>query len=432
MPDQSIDRGGTPVYRSITSVVALGSALIAAAPAWAGGRTERVSVDSGGVPGDDISFVGQNSMSWNGRFVAFASNSTNLVPDDKNGTTDVFVRDRRTGTTERVSRGLGGSESDGESGGTAMPISADGRIVVFASRATNLVPGDTNLSQDVFVYDRHTGRTERISVSSGGVQASGGFSFPRDVSADGRFVLFGSTASNLVDGDTNGLDDLFVRDRRTGRTERVNVSSAGLQGNGEVFQAAGISADGRFVAFGTSASNVVPGVGEGQVYIRDRRRGTTEALDIGPLLFGVNPALSATGRFVAFEGIDELGSDIYLHDRVTATTRLVTRGLNGERSNSGSTFPAISASGRYVAFPSDASNLVPDDANGATDVFRYDGVAGAIVRVSVANDGTEADGFTESFPAISSDGRTVGFGSTATNLVPDGGGGAFVRVLGRE
>ena len=131
-------------------------------------------------------------------------------------------------------------------------------------------------------------------------------------------MLFGSEATNLVDGDTNGFDDLFVRDRKTGETERVNVSSCGAQANGENFQAASISADGRYVAFGTAANNLVAGAGEFQVYIRDRWLGTTEVLDPGPgVAFAVHPALSATGRFVAFGGIS-LGDEDFIHGHLRA------------------------------------------------------------------------------------------------------------------
>ena len=197
--------------------------------AWASDRTERVSVGNRGVQGDANSVA--PSVSWNGRFVAFVSCSTNLVPGDRNGFCDTFVRDRRTGRTERISRGLGGGEPNENSSGEGTTISLDGRIAAFSSSASNLVPGDTNLLRDIFAYNRRTGRTERVNVSSGGAQADRGSSFPRDVSADGRFVLFGSEATNLVDGDTNGFDDLFVRDRKTGETERVNVEL--LRSSGE-------------------------------------------------------------------------------------------------------------------------------------------------------------------------------------------------------
>ncbi len=419
--------------RRIKTILMLGAALVATTgQAWVGERTERVNVSSGGAPGNASGANGPNSISWTGRFVAFWSNSSNLVPGDTNGFCDMFVRDRVTGRTERVSRGMGGRQPNANTCylGDAIPISADGRIVVFSSDASNLVPGDNNLRPDVFAFDRHTGRTERISVSSGGAEAEGGFSFPRDMSEDGRFVLFGSTATNLVAGDTNIYDDLFVRDRWKGTTERVNVSATGVQANGEGFQLASISADGRYVAFGTAADNVVPGVGAYQVYVRDRRFGTTQVVDTRPLLYAVNPSVSATGRCVAFEGYDDVGSDIYVHDRVTRTTRLVTPGLNGEHSNSFSQWPAISASGRYVAFQSDASNLVPGDTNGTSDVFRSDAITGAVTRVSVAKDGAQANNGSEPWSAISADGRHVVFSSEATNLVPDNGGaGAFVRVL---
>ena len=175
--------------------------------------------------------------------MSFASFATNLVPGDTNRDGDAFVHDRRTGRTERVNVGYDGSEANGVPGpDAAVTISADGRIVVFASFATNLVPGDINGRADLFAYDRKTGKTELVTVSSDEVQASGSESFGAGLSADGRFVVFVSTATNLVcAGDTNNADDVFVRDRKLGTTERVNVSSAGAQSNAETFNQVGMS-----------------------------------------------------------------------------------------------------------------------------------------------------------------------------------------------
>ncbi|HEX9945300.1 MAG TPA: hypothetical protein VGG03_25095 [Thermoanaerobaculia bacterium] len=184
------------------------------------GVTERVSVDSNGVEADSVSELA--AVSADGRFVAFASLASNLVPDDTNNASDVFVHDRRTGTTERVSvdsRGRQGDRDSGFVGVSGNPaISADGRFVAFPSDATNLVRGDTNGTTDVFVRDRLTGATERVSVSSGGGQ-SDGFSDGPAISADGRFVAFQSSAMNLVPDDTSFATDIFVRDRLVGTTE---------------------------------------------------------------------------------------------------------------------------------------------------------------------------------------------------------------------
>ena len=229
------------------------------------GKTERVSVSSRGKRANGGSDL--PSISADGRFVAFSSFATDLVPGDTNRGRcskdsphcglDVFVRDRKTGTTERVSLSWRGEQGDGDSGLFGVAISADGRFVAFDSDATNLVPGDTNPLGDVFVHDRLRGTTERVSVGPGGVQADDGSVGP-SISAHGRFVAFESDATNLVPGDSNGARDIFVRDRKLGKTERVSVSSRGRQGDGDSFVAA-ISADGRVVGFESEATDLVPG-----------------------------------------------------------------------------------------------------------------------------------------------------------------------------
>ena len=226
--------------------------------------------------------IGTASISADGRYVAFSSDAPNLVPGDTNDALDVFVHDRETGTTSRVSVDSAGTQAEGVSGFTS--ISADGRYVAFGSRAPNLVPGDTNDALDVFVHDRTTGTTSRVSVDSAGSQAEGGSAFT-SISADGRYVAFGSAAPNLVPGDTNDALDVFVRDRETGTTSRVNVDSAGTQAEGVSGlgnRDSSISADGRYVAFGSDAPNLVPGdTNDAQdIFVHDRERGTTSRVSV--------------------------------------------------------------------------------------------------------------------------------------------------------
>src|SRR5437762_5568898 len=221
----------------ITAVGLLASvlALLATLAGASAGTTERVSVASDGTQGNSPSQL--PALSADGRFVAFQSWATNLVPGDTNGFADVFVHDRQTDTTERVSVASDGTQGNGGSGAEA--ISADRRFVDFSSYYTNLVPGDTNGRSwtDVFVHDRPTRTTERVSVASDGTQGNNWSEYP-SISADGRFVAFSSYATNLVPGDTNGQQDVFVRDRQTGTTERVAAGRVSAH-----------SADGRFVAF---------------------------------------------------------------------------------------------------------------------------------------------------------------------------------------
>src|SRR5439155_932379 len=191
-----------------------------------GQATTRVSVDSSGAEGNDESYG--SSISADGQIVAFESMASNLVAGDTNSYADVFVHDRSTGLTERVSVDSSGAE--GNSGSYDPSISADGQIVVFQSYASNLVAGDTNGVFDIFVHDRSTGLTERVSVDSSGAEGNG-YSADSSISADGQIVAFESMAKNLVAGDTNATYDVFVHDRSTGRTERVSVDSSGAEAN---------------------------------------------------------------------------------------------------------------------------------------------------------------------------------------------------------
>ena len=216
---------------------------------------------------------GEPAISQDGRFVAFFSHAKNLIADDKNGRSDIFLRDRRTATTICVSVNTEGMAGDNHS--RIPAISADGRYIAFESFASNLVPGDTNSRVDVFLHDRTTGTTTRVSVSSEGKQGDGDSHNPT-VSADGRFVAYSSLASNLVPSDTNNYYDVFVHDRKTGRTSMISVSSAGGLGKHDSDQPS-LSGDGRYVAFTSKASNLIPGDKNSSVdvFIRDRRTGKT-------------------------------------------------------------------------------------------------------------------------------------------------------------
>jgi Tol biopolymer transport system component len=187
--------------------------------------------------------------------VAFQSDAANLVTGDTNGMWDVFMHDRETGTTTRASVGIRGAQ--GSASSLYAAISADGRWVAFESSASTLVTGDTNDTWDVFMHHRETRTTTRVSVGPGGVQGDDRSGWAA-ISADGRRVAFYSSASNLVAGDTNGMWDVFVHDRETGTTTRVSVGPAGAEGNDHSNRPA-ISADGRSVAFWSSAGNLVTG-----------------------------------------------------------------------------------------------------------------------------------------------------------------------------
>jgi hypothetical protein len=231
--------------------------------ATAGGGATRVSI---GHDGEATDRSEASSVDAHGRVVGFRSYAANLVADDWNGLADVFVHDARAALTERVNVSTVGAEADAVTFRGIM--SGDGRFVGFRSRARNLVPGDTNDALDVFVHDRLTGETRRISVSSGGAQADArGFDRPSRwsmfmsrpfLSADGRYAAFTSRAPNLVADDRNGKSDVFVHDLWTGRTIRVSLTANGTEANGDSF-VSGISADGVVAAFTSLADDIVPG-----------------------------------------------------------------------------------------------------------------------------------------------------------------------------
>lgn len=390
------------------------------------GQTIRVSVDSSGAEGDGASSY--PSISADGRFVAFASAATNLVPGDTNGQMDIFVHDTATGETTRVSVDSAGVQANSISQWTSL--SADGRLVAFESRATNLVPDDTNARADVFVHDRVTGQTERVSVSSSGVQGNNNSQVP-SISADGRYVVFQSIATDLVPGDTNGSMDVFRRDRQLGITLRISVGPGGVQGDG-LSRDSDVSGDGRYVAFESLATNLVPSDANthSDVFLRDTLLGATHVASVcgfGTQSWGISsqPRVSADGRFVAFVSWasdlvpDDTNSvaDVFVHDRLAGSIERVSVGAGAAQGTGDSEGPFLSRDGRYVAFTSSSSNLVPGDTNGRFDVFVRDRWLGLTERVSVSTAGVQANN--DCFPRhISGDGRFVVFTSFATSLVP--------------
>ncbi|MDO9116551.1 MAG: hypothetical protein Q7U39_01220 [Nitrospira sp.] len=222
---------------------------------------------------DDVPVAGRR------RYVAFESRAANLTAHDTNGVTDVFVYDNDSKQTVRVSISSSGVQGNG--GSFSPALTPDGRVVVFESLASNLVPEDTNRHRDIFVHDRTTGLTARVSVDSRGNQANN-FSQASHLSADGRYIVFESLASNLAPGDTNGVIDVFVRDRQTGRTSRVSVGNNGTQANNASVNPT-ISEDGRYVTFESIATNLLPVTPEQakQVFVYDLKTGAIQRVPAG-------------------------------------------------------------------------------------------------------------------------------------------------------
>jgi len=387
----------------------------------------RVSVDSAGNQAIGSSFIDISSISANGRFVAFESKASNLVPGDTNNTYDIFVRDLSTNTTTLASVDSAGNQ--GNDASVNASISADGRFVAFRSFATNLVPGDTNNLSDIFVRDLLTNTTTHVSVDSAGNQQNDR-SFTPSISGDGRFVTFSSFASNLVPGDTNNNEAIFVRDLSTNTTTLVSVSSSGDRAN-DYSEFPSISANGRFVAFRSFATNLVPGDNnKGDIFVRDLLSNTTTLVSVSSNgdranAFSSSGSISANGQFVAFSSrADNLVSDdtsfsgdIFVRDLSTNTTTRVSVDSAGNQGNRTSYIPSISADGRFVAFSSDASNLVPGDINNKKDIFVRDLSTNTTTRLSVDSTGNQGNSDSE-FPSISANGEKVAFLSFATNLVP--------------
>jgi hypothetical protein len=385
------------------------------------GSMERISVGPNGVRAN-VPSCPQNyqpcgserrTISADGRYVAYWSNADNLVPGDTNGHADAFLRDRQTGQTILVSKGYQGAQPNGDS---KRPIvSRDGRYVAFESAASNLVApktcgflglscsgGDNNKADDVFLYEVATGNVTRVSTATDGTEGNGA-SDRASLSGDGQKLLFQSDASNLVSGDTNQVTDVFMKDLTTGQTTLVSSDASGVQGD-KSSGSPSISADGRWVSFDTRATNfnTADAGGDLDIYVKDLQSGAIEQVSVQ----------SGGGQATGTNGNSTVGGD-----------------------------STISFDGRFVAFWSDASTLVPNDTNGdacktqpsdppCADVFVRDRQANTTTRITSTN-GVQGDG--NSFaPALSTDGRFVALDSKATTLDTSGGGAGtediFVHV----
>lgn len=413
-----------------TVILASSCSIVLSSVAIAHGVTERVSVGTGGIEGNGGS-VATEGITPDGRFVAFGSEASNLVPNDTNGANDMFLRDRWTGTTERVSLGNGRVQANDFSGG--LSISASGRLATFVSAATNLVPGGATEFRQAYVFDRRSGRARRVSVGLGGMPANGALIGVPRISANGRYVSFQTSADNLVPNDTNRAGDVFVHDLQTGKTERVSRTRTGGQICRDGASGGIMSSDGRFVSVDTACPNMVPGSSASRIllgYIHDRKTGKNEQVTVG--LGGVQPdssfngvnAISPDGRYVSIlteatnlvPGGTNGNTHVIVRDRKTGNNELATLNSNGEQSNGFNSGGEMSADGRYVAFYSEATNLVPNDTNGVGDIFVRDRKTGKTRRVSVGPNGLQSNG-QSIFQALSASGRTVVFTSDASNLV---------------
>ena len=415
--------------------------------------TVRVSVDAAGAQAD---FGNEHpAITPDGRFVVFTSAATNLGPVDTNGGTDVYRKDLSSGSVVLVSLDSAGGQANGSS--IAPSVSADGRYVAFFSDATNLTAFDANGAFDVFLRDVAAGTTTLVSQAYGGLQTGNGASLQQSVSADGRFVAFYSTATDLVPLDLNGATaDAFVFDRTSGAIELASVDSAGIQGNGLTYEPAtflgpGLSFDGRHVAFTSEATNLVPGDTNGatDVFVRDRLLGTTaratvSATGVQGNLDSRSSTISADGRWVAFGSDannlvpnDTAGFDYFVKDMRSGAVDRVSVVTGGGQGGGGGfhLFPTdyawISADGRFATYGHKYANLAPGDTNQKLDVFRHDRWLVRTERVSVDSAGNEGDDHASS-SSMSADGRLTVFAGRATDLVPSDTNAAadvFLRTI---
>jgi Tol biopolymer transport system component len=407
-------------------------------------RTDRVSVNSSGTAGSGASSI--PSISGDGSLVAFVSLSTNFVTSVSG--TQIYVHNRQTNEIEVISRDSDTTvvnEGDGISSDPA--ISADGRFVAFVSQSSNLVPGVSG--QQVYLRDRQTGQTTLVSSSSGAT-SNGLVNSAPAISSDGQFIAFVSNATNLVTV-VNG-QQVYLRDRVTGTTSLISKdnSPSPVFGNDDS-NTPTVSSDGRYVAFASLATNLGTPGGNQQIYLHDRlatANGVTSLISKDNSATAGNgasstPSISGDGQFVAFMSLASNlvatfnGQQIYLHNRNTGTTTLISHDNSGTpvQGNGGSSAPSISSNGQVVTFVSLAPNLLtPDPAVAGQQVYSHDRLAGANGITSlVSKDNSPSPvagtGGISDTPSTNSDGGFVAFFSQATNLGTGSGAYIYVRAL---
>lgn len=394
------------------------------------------SVTATGAPGD---WGGSNpDLSADGRYVVFQSESTNLEPGAAGGPIHAYRRDLATGHTVRVSGSAAGAAGNGIS---YSPVaSGDGSRVAYHSSSTNLVTADGDSDYDVYAWDAASGSVTLVSVSTAGVTGND-WSYLPSISENGRYIAFESDASNLDGTDANGEADVYLRDLTAHTTKRITVSTTGGDSNGASWEPK-VSADGRYVMFYSDASNLVAGDtnSDYDVFVRDTVNNTTTRVSVADdetqISDATGLAMSSDGRYVLFSTWDGLAAgdtnsqvDIYLRDCVAGTTELVSKSSMGVCGNEPSYDAAISGDGRYVLVQSYATNLAAGDVNTHEDLYLRDRNTGLTYLVSKNADGTIGNSQSV-WPMLSKDGRYIGFVSSATNYVDgdiNGDDDVFVR-----
>lgn len=433
----------SPILSLLTGSTALAGILLTAPAAWAqvggsSGLTELGSVDASGQFPNDLSST--SSLSADGRYLSFHSPAA-LLPGDTNGNSDVFVLDRSTGTLTCASTTQAGNFGNALSFGAS--ISGDGRWVVFSTGATNFEPLDSNADLDVYIKDLQTGILSRVSNAHLSPAAGNGESLAGNLSADGRYVVFQSTASDLVPNDTNGHLDVFRRDMQTGLTQRV---SNGVFGQANGSSGGGrISGDGTHVAFTSSATNLVLFDTNSKQDVFVVKVGFNPAL-VSLNIFGqpangnsYGPDINQDGSRVCFTssatnlaiGDTNALADVFSVDVDTLDVERVSLTSEQAQVFSSSTSPRISRDGRVVAFVSSGS-FAPFGSVGTTNVYLRDLEVDRTWTASRPSGTTTIADDQSSAPALALNGALVGFSSRATNMVPGDTNGEqdiFVRTV---
>ncbi len=376
------------------------------------------------------------AISADGNWVAFTSLANNLDPADTNTVTDTYLKNLNSGQLSLVSKGATGV---GNAASNLPAISADARYVAFVSAATNLVANDTNGFADVFLYDVSNATLELVSINSAGVQANGNSGAGAcgsncfSISADGRYVAFESTATNLSPIDPDSINDIYVRDRQLGTTVLVSQTTAGQLGSGGLgSNKPAISANGRYIAFESSRILEVDDTNNtGDIYLRDLVAGTTARINTSisgastSAGFSARPSISDDGRIVAFRSLsNELvpsdnsaptQRDVFVKNLTTGAIRRAEIPGGGDP-NGDSNELSLSGDGQFLIFHSLASNFGAGDTNGVEDIFRMNIATGAVERLSLSSENLEATGSSQ-FPKVNRDGNTSVYESSASNLV---------------
>ncbi|MCB0318513.1 MAG: PD40 domain-containing protein [Bdellovibrionales bacterium] len=388
---------------------------------------ERLSISNSSSQADDLSMSPQLSTDSAARYVVFSSDASNLISGDTNELRDVFLYDRQNDIISKISTGNSKAQANADS--DKPSISEDGLYIVYESDADNLVANDTNSSTDIFLYNTQTKNNLRISVSSAKAEANNNSSNP-SISADGKFIVYQSLADNLVANDTNDTTDIFLYDRINETTTRVSVKTGGTEGDA-ASTTASISEDGQYVVFQSEATNLVNSDtnDSSDIFLRDNTGLTTIRVSISSSateLSGasMNPKISTDNSIIAFESeaddvvandVNEV-KDIFVYKRADSSVSRVSVSSNKNESNGESSSPSLSSDGRYIAFLSNATNLISESVNEVANIFVHDRVSQdtSLISVSELGNFSEANSYT---PVISSNAHFVLFGSDDEILI---------------